>query len=384
MTTIAYQTRAESKLSKAKIRLIMDHPFYGTLMMGLKCVFTEQIPTMATDGTSMFCNPEFVNKTPFAELVGVCVHEILHIVFKHHIRRGARNPKGWNIAGDHVINLYLLAQNVKLPKDGLADPQYRDMTTEEVYAKLPKEEQQGQGECEWGMVIDAPAPDGSDRPASDTEKQRMDSDLTVKIIQAANAAKKVGKMPGILEDVIADMLKPKVAWQVLLKDWMTAISKDDYTWFPPNRRSLWRGLVMPQREARQALGPIVILTDISASVTDEERNRFATEFNAVKELCNPEKVYVLYVDTRIAHIDVFDGDDDMEFRAVRGGGTSFDPGFDWVEENDVQPVGLIYLTDMECSINRREPEYPVMWASTVPENKVYSMPDFGQFVYMEA
>ena len=49
-----------------------------------------------------------------------------------------------------------------------------------------------------------------------------------------------------------------------------------------------------------------------------------------------------------------------------GGGTSFDPVFDWA--NDLVYKGtdiscLIYLTDLECYMPP-QPDYPVLWACT--------------------
>jgi len=35
--------------------------------------------------------------------------------------------------------------------------------------------------------------------------------------------------------------------------------------------------------------------------------------------------------------------------------------FEWVTENDVAPVCLIYLTDLCCDSFPEPPEYPVLW-----------------------
>jgi len=46
-----------------------------------------------------------------------------------------------------------------------------------------------------------------------------------------------------------------------------------------------------------------------------------------------------------------------------GGGTDFRPVFAWVDENHIQPVCLIYLTDLCCYSYPEPPDYPVLWVT---------------------
>ncbi len=48
------------RIQKARITLILDHPFFGTLLFRLGARPSRAVATMATDGISMFYNPEFV------------------------------------------------------------------------------------------------------------------------------------------------------------------------------------------------------------------------------------------------------------------------------------------------------------------------------------
>jgi len=67
---------------------------------------------MATDGHTVFYSKEKVidvfdkfglGKGRFF-IMGVLIHELQHIINLHHVRRNARDPKGWNIATDLHIN----------------------------------------------------------------------------------------------------------------------------------------------------------------------------------------------------------------------------------------------------------------------------------------
>jgi hypothetical protein len=63
---------------------------------------------MATDGVSLYYNPEFVDTLNSATLAGVLAHEVMHPALQHHVRRSRRDPKRWNEACDYAINPLLL------------------------------------------------------------------------------------------------------------------------------------------------------------------------------------------------------------------------------------------------------------------------------------
>jgi predicted metal-dependent peptidase len=46
-----------------------------------------------------------------------------------------------------------------------------------------------------------------------------------------------------------------------------------------------------------------------------------------------------------------------------GGGTDFRPVFEWVEQNQLMPACLIYLTDLCCHSYPAPPDYPVLWVT---------------------
>ena len=53
--------KAEDKISKAKVFLVTQRPFWASCMMGLNVTETNDIPTMATDGNTIFWNRTFVD-----------------------------------------------------------------------------------------------------------------------------------------------------------------------------------------------------------------------------------------------------------------------------------------------------------------------------------
>ena len=97
---------------------------------------------MATDGISLFYNPEFVETLNAAELAGVLAHEVMHPALQHHTRRGDRNQARWNMACDYAINPMLLDAGLTLPKDVLIDDRFRGMSAERIYNLIEEESNQ--------------------------------------------------------------------------------------------------------------------------------------------------------------------------------------------------------------------------------------------------
>ncbi len=50
----------------------------------------------------------------------------------------------------------------------------------------------------------------------------------------------------------------------------------------------------------------------------------------------------------------------MQLEPLGGGGTDFRPVFEWVAQNQIPAVCLIYLTDLCCHSFPEVPEYPVL------------------------
>ena len=54
------QIASEVRIQKARTTLLLDHPFFGTLLFRLGAKPSRMVATMATNGISLFYNPEFV------------------------------------------------------------------------------------------------------------------------------------------------------------------------------------------------------------------------------------------------------------------------------------------------------------------------------------
>jgi len=397
---VPIEEKTRKKFVRARITLLNNQPFFGQIALNTPVIFTDSIETMGVDGVSLFVNPKFVEEKSQAELCGVIAHECLHVALLHPTRRGQRDPKKWNVATDHAVNLELLkairaddGYLMELPSDCLADPQYDGMSADTIYNRLPDDkgddggdpgEDKGEdggdpGDQPGNQPGDSPGDTGGcgevfDAPA-DVSVEEIEAEIKQKVVQAAHSARAQGKLPGNMESMIDDMLKPVVDWKSKLREHFERVFPSDYSWMRPNRRFLHEGLYLPGVE-KDGTGHIVVGVDTSSSVSDDEIKQFIGEINSICEDVVPEKVTVIYCHTNVWAVDEFEADEDFTVRPRRGGGTEFVPVFEEVERRGIQPKALIYLTDLGCNGYPTTPSYPVIWGAT----DRYSTPPFGEVI----
>ena len=384
-----HDTRATLRIQKARTTLLLDHPFFGSLLFRLKGRENWAIPTMATDGVSLYFNPEFVDTLNSATLAGVLAHEVMHPALQHHVRRSGRDPRRWNEACDYAINPLLLDAGLSLPDGVLVDHRFRGMSAEQIYNLREAEAQPqssgqnssdadaGTGTDETrekqanadeptapeteggiGQVLDAPLP--NDETPSVEEQAR---EWSVAVNQAVTLSKQAGKTPAGLVRTLEGAAEATVEWRELLRQlWSNTIPADS-SWMRPNRRHIWNGLYLPG-VVREGVGEIAIAVDCSGSVNARLLRLFEAEVCSILEGSRSQCVHVLYFDTEVHKVETFQAGEQVHLNPVGGGGTEFGPCFDWLEERGIWPQTLVFLTDLCGTFPETEPGYPVLWAST--------------------
>jgi predicted metal-dependent peptidase len=392
------ETTAAIRIQRARTTLLLDHPFFGTLLFRLKGRETHSVETMATDGVSLFYNPVFVDELTTPELVGVLAHEVLHPALQHHTRRRNRSPLRWNVACDYAINPLVLDAGLTLPKGVLVEDRFRGMSAERIYNLLDEQEDGGNqdqaddgygdptkagGEHDEprapvtaggiGQVLDAPEPETAD--GKDVAQQAREWQIAVE--EAQTISKLTGKVPAGLERNLEGAEGARVDWRELLRRSWSETSPADYSWTRPNRRHIWQGLYLPGI-TRDGVGEIVIAVDCSGSVSARLLSLFEAEIRSILEGQRPERVHVLYFDTCVHKVDVYAAGQQIRLDPVGGGGTDFRPCFDWLAKHQLQPQMLVFLTDLYGTLPKEEPSYPVLWASTGARQA-----PFGQLIPMQ-
>jgi predicted metal-dependent peptidase len=131
----------QQQVEKIIIRMVMDSPFFGELAIPYtlpgRIIEDYTHPTAWTDGRRMGINPDWFMGSPEDEQTYIVAHEVFHPLLLHHIRRGTREHRLWNVAGDYEINCILDAAKIgKGPVERLHSKQFAGMATEEIYPVL--------------------------------------------------------------------------------------------------------------------------------------------------------------------------------------------------------------------------------------------------------
>ena len=398
------ETPITRRIQKARTALVLDHPFFGSLLFRLKDCECRSIQTMATDGLSLYYNPDFVETLNAATLAGTLAHEVMHPALHHHVRRLGRDPKRWNMACDFAINPLLVGAGLSLPKGVLLDNRFRGMSAEQIYNLLETEAAQDSGsedeenesggersnteprpagkanepsapmtEGGIGQVLDAPVPD---KETMTIEEQEREWDIAVN--QATTVARHAGKVPDGLKRTLEGAAEAGVDWRELLRRFWSETNPADYSWMRPNRRHLWTGLYLPGVVC-EGVGEIAIAVDCSGSVSGRQLRLFETEVRSILEGQRPARVYVLYFDAMVQKVETYEAGQHIDLNPVGGGGTEFGPCFEWLDERGIRPKTLVFLTDLYGSFPPSAPAYPVLWASTGSQKA-----PFGEVIPMQA
>ena len=437
------ENRANQRYVEAQTYLVRKIPVLGIpLLEKLPSKQSYSVQAMATDGTCIIYNPEWVVKQPLLELVHVIAHEVAHVAFKHMTRRKNRCQKLWNVATDYQVNSYLHLMGVgQMPKDCLYDEKYNGMlmTSDAIYNDLvqnskpdpngeePDKEQedspsQGEGDSDssedntpqatgleeeieiaasygWVDDYDGSDPesfgqDDGDKPINITpaDLQEIEAQIDEAIAHGEFAHGKIsGDDPPIsINDVLEPANVEVVDWEDALQDFLTEKVKTFKNWNRPHKRWLQQGFWLPSKGS-YGLKDIVIMNDESGSMSEEENQACLTNIDELNQqgLVSFDRVVLMHFTTRVSHIEYFEPGDDLIYRRHSSGGTCFDTVFKKAKELEddslIDPSCYIVMTDMYDWFPP-EPEHPVLWMSVTSPQELYHnemIPAYGKITHLE-
>ncbi len=349
------------RLAKARTALVLEQPFIGTLALNMPMSLSDEKPTAWTNGKWVKFNPKFIEDLDDEQLKFLVAHEVFHPMFEHMYRLNGRNMRKWNMAGDYVINQLLTDEKIgKFIEGGLLNKAIYDAgggTTDGIYKILPDQGNDGNGPI-GGTGDDLQESDGNA-----AEQEQDMAEQKVMVAQAAQAAKMAGKLSQNLQRLIGDILQPKVDWRDVLRRFVMKAKTDERTFARPNRRFFTQGMYLPSRSGER-LGEMVVALDCSGSIDDKVLNEFAAELRAIHCDGAPEKLHVVYFHHEVCKHEVFMPDDEVGKLVSPGtGGTAFSPIFQFLQDNDINPVATVVLTDLCCDDFGPAAPFPVLWVS---------------------
>jgi len=359
------------EMTKAISGLTCTNVFFTALLYNLKIEGRDDLPGQscgATDGVHLYYHPDrFAKMLNAAQRQWLIVHELLHVILFHNTRRGIRNPERWNIACDHAVNLLCDEYGFKTPPGRYCDAQYKGMTAEQIYDKLPEDAGESDGD-----VLDYDPSQNDGQSKGDLERE-----IAIGTEKAAQAAKAAGTDSAALKRIIGNAQVQREPWYQHLRRYITSLHSRQYNWSRIDaRRAVLHGVVSPVQKT-ESMGKLVMLVDESGSMTDRQRAAISAHISDICKDVSPSSIVVAAFDTEVVHSEEFTGPDyAIEMVRHACGGTDFGNAINWVLENHSDAQLILCFTDLFGPFGE-EPGLPVLWIS---QTETIDVP-FGELIY---
>lgn len=363
----------EKEIQRFKMELLRKMPFYGDILMHLVFVEDKRIPTAATDGKTIWYNPNFLSGMNPGERNFVLMHEVFHVLLRHGIRNsdGKRDKDIWNVACDIIVNdmLIKLQGHMRManipfqkPSTGTFANINGDETAENLYEKIKADNANknkytrklkirmgytGYGTYEQNMK-DVDLPSDIRTFELSLDEVNMNDQLLQEMIRTA-AQKNRGTMGSyyIPSEIYALVESRKLDWRRLLKDFLSQEIGDDSSYTTPERKYLHMDMILPGHSLTdETIEEVWAFVDSSGSVGHDEMAQFLTqlyrisrEFKCVFNIC--------YWDTAVTEVykKILREDDILKCIPHHSGGTDINCVYQWIRDNKVKPDVMLILTD---------------------------------------
>jgi len=394
------------KIQKAKAKLMLEHPYFGTIASSLRLEQNNELLTFLSDGEALRYNSEYIDRLDVSEVEFVMANGAMHAVLKHQDRSAGRTKWLWQTATDYVVNSMLVKNGMQLPEYANYEHKFDGMYAEEVYQMLRDEmmndefgmeeqiEQIMEGDDVHNENIhmqeeNVASPDAQeqkyDKNSEDKEEsssipsqnsEELSEELKEQFEQIFQKLKRQGTLPKDLKFVVPEYFSHKVDWREFLYGYIASYAKSTYSFVPPNMKYLYRGIYLPSLSSD--LLRIVIAIDTSGSVDETLLSTFLGEINSIMQSYPNYEIDVITADAKIQSHQVFLPGENLKYEVSGGGGTDFRPVFEYIDQQITYPTLILYFTDGMGTFPETEASYDVMWI--MPEEK--EVP-FGEVMVLE-
>lgn len=396
----------EEKIEKAKARLMLDHPYFGTVASALKLEKNNEILTFSSDGERMTYNSEYLDNLNVSEVEFMMANGAMHSVLQHQHRASGRTNWLWQTATDYVVNGMLVKNGMQPPVYANYEAKFDGMYAEEVYellrAEMNSDEEHASEEQQTEQIEEADdvhaenqtvqkemtasddvknteKDNSTDQPSESQSAPNLDElseELKEHFEQIFQKLKRQGNLPKDLKLVVPEYFSHKVEWRELLYGYIASYAKSTYSFVPPNMKYLYRGIYLPSLSSD--LLRIVVAIDTSGSVDETLLKTFLGEINAIMQVYPNYEIDVITADAKVQSHKVFLPGENLDYEVSGGGGTDFRPVFEYIDSYIDYPTLLLYFTDGMGTFPENEVSYDVLWV--MPEEK--EVP-FGEVMVLE-
>ena len=408
--TPAQTAKAIAKYQKiveeAMVDLCLDFEIIGYMALnigGVKVVGNEHPAVGWTDCKSICVNAPYadsynLNKEHIKFLIA---HEVFHILILTRSRRDGKDPVLWNQASDFAINQMLIEDEEVINgktvgqfiEFGCYDKKYRNMSAEEIYDQLVKEQdqmkqmmndmmngegnnssdsdqnQQGEGNQnsnqEQANGGEEESQDGGESQGQggkfkldehlDLDDPKIQEDLreaTLRVQQILDQAAAQGKLSSGMKRLINQLPKVKENWRHNLEKYIKSFKKAESTWKRPNKRYSAAGFYLPTRYDTPELN-VAVGIDTSGSINEDMLAKFYGHLMKIMKSFKTFQVQIFCWST-VAHEGTYRKLNEKNYQNFNPldedylesfGGTIAQSAFDYVKSLKDKPDVFIMFTD---------------------------------------
>jgi predicted metal-dependent peptidase len=337
----------QDKIQKAKSRLMLEHPYFGTIASSLSIELDEDIESFASDGERLRYNDDYFDSVGADGIEFALANGAMHKVLGHQSRIGERYEWLWQLATDYTINSILLHNGLALPPNANFQDRFDSMYAEEIYEilhlEIPQEEQDQAQETYQSKK-------------EQNSSHNDDDELLEQIFQKMKAQ---GRLPKDIEYLLPEYFSNQIEWRDILYRYIASYAKDSFSFMPPNMKYLYRGIYLPSLSSD--LLRIVIAIDSSGSVDDRLLSIFIAEVESIVQQYINFEIDIIVADSKIQSHRVFLSGEILEYTIKGRGGTDFGVVFEYIDEQIDYPSMLLYFTDGYGTFPIQEPHYDTLW-----------------------
>jgi predicted metal-dependent peptidase len=325
------------RIQDAVMKLLISQPFYGSLAASISL---RESKTLGKMEMTLFPSPllkynkEWYEGLSDVQAVGVLLHELLHLLLLHALRRGERDPLLWAVCCDMAVNDHLPSE--MLPEEAVTTAKIEQeihfklehrKSAEYYYSLLIKllddefslmqSEAAATLRCSNGSLLVA------DLQTEEEVSQMNEQALKSQLRELIDDARPGGEVPQALEGELDTFFEQaRIDWKTMFKRFLTGRGRMQiratykresrrYDGYPGHKRSV--GL------------RVLIALDESGSISNDQLQTFFNELMAVNRITNAQ-ILVTEFDTECTKPIPAE-----EYRHVKkrekSGGTDFRPVF---------------------------------------------------------
>jgi predicted metal-dependent peptidase len=356
--------RAKLDATRLKFNQSKTYAMLTAWAMHLPDVVKDDLPypTAATDGTTIYWHPEYVENNTIDTLVLTLAHEITHCILYHCAGRGKwlvkkYSPELANMALDHAVNNFLRDAGQRIPSDWIFDKKYRGWSAEEIAKdlhdnndKTQPEPQQGEGSGQGGghEMMENATPDKTAEAQATADGAHADTSI-MDAMKKAQGLEGEGdgqgdtSMGGLLDQARNNRHKAR-DWRDELSEFMGSVKDGDRvsTYSRITRRPIPN--IIRAGKRRVGSPHIAVILDTSGSMY-RDLPKVMVELEVMSD--DGYTFDVVCCDGGVTGPHHFDAHefDHSALPLEGGGGSNMRPAFDRVHEMCPDADAMVFCTD---------------------------------------